>query len=170
MRLEPHGGQSCAIRSRNVLPKKQDIPEADFHRAKLAGLERAEKAVGGEKVLADVMRLTRRQLGNIKRGGSTHPQRIWDALAADRTALDDIAALYDVQVVARNAEALDKPATLSLAQLLTEIAKAESPDSDGGTRKTHRELIGMETLIREVHALTAGWIEQINAHRAPTTG
>lgn len=150
----------------NVVPEPSNVGEDDFHDAMVAGLARGQRRVG-QKALAFVMDMTTKQLRNILAWASPHPKRMWDALSADPTALDDVADLYGRKLVAKDLDASAGLGTLPLATLLAKVAEAESPNSPGGTAKTHGELLGMEPEIRAVHALTADWIERINATRSP---
>jgi hypothetical protein len=86
----------------NVVPETIGIREDQFHGAMVAGLGRAERRVG-EKALAFIMDVTRKQLKNIFGGSAPHPKRLWDALSADPSALDDIAVLYGKRIVDKEA-------------------------------------------------------------------
>ena len=121
------------------------------------------------KGLAFIMDVTTKQLGNIFGGAAPHPKRLWDARCACPTALDDVADLYGCRIMPKDAVTTAELGTVPIAALLAKVAEAESPESPGGTAKTHRELLDMEEHIRAVHALTAAWIEQINDIRRPTT-
>ncbi len=153
----------------SVVPETTSVKDEDFREAMIAGLARAQRRVGA-KSLAFVMDMTGKALGNLFGGvaKSTDPKRLWDALAACPTALDDIADLYDRKLVSKGAYEADDFGTLPIASLLARVAEAESPDSPGGTTKTHQELLDMEAQIRAVHALTGDWIEKINALRTPS--
>lgn len=151
----------------SVVPETRGVTEDQFHGAMVAGLGRAERRVG-RAALAFVMDLKSiKALTNIFGGTAPHPKRLWDARSADPTVLDDIADLYGCRIVAQDHFTNAELGTLPIAALLAKVAEAESPDSPGGTAKTHRELLDMEDHVRAVHALTGGWIEQINAIRQP---
>lgn len=150
----------------NVVPETLPVGEEDFRARMVNGLARAQTRVGA-KALAYVMDLTPKQLRNVFAGGSTHPKRLWDALAACPTALDDIADAYGKRLVSKDEAVVIADGTLPLAALLAMVAAAESPNSPGGTGKTHQELLAMEEAIRSVHAITGEWITKINDIRAP---
>ncbi|MDH4746654.1 hypothetical protein OMP43_21745 [Sphingomonas sp. CBMAI 2297] len=150
----------------SVVPETSSVREEEFHDAMVSGLARAQRRVG-QKPLAFVMDMTVKQLRNILGGSSPHPKRMWDALGADPTVLDDVADLYGRKIVSKDLDTSADLGTLPLATLLAKVAEAESPASPGGTAKTHSELLGMEEEIRTVHALTADWIERINIARSP---
>ncbi len=155
--------------SSSVVPETTTVKDADFRNAMIAGLGRAQLRVG-EKSLAFIMDVTTKALRNLFGGvaKSTDPKRLWDALVACPTALDDIADLYGRKLVSKDTQEADGFGTLPIASLLARVAEAESPASPGGTAKTHKELLDMEVQIRAVHALTGDWIEKINTLRAPS--
>jgi len=151
---------------RNFVPETSPVNEDEFRDAMIAGLARAQRSVGA-RALAYIMDVTTKQLGNIFAGSSTNAKRLWDALAADPTALDDIASAYGRKIVAADSVTDAEIGTLPIAALLAKVAEAESPDSPGGVAKTHKELLAMEADIRAVHHLTGNWIERISSIRAP---
>lgn len=150
----------------SVVPETMSVSEVEFHAHMVAGLARAQQRAGA-KGLAFVMDLTKKQLGNILAGGMTSPKRLWDALAACPTALDDIAGAYGRRLVPKDAICDSDRGTQPIAALLAQVALAESPDSPGGAAKTHAELLEMEPDIRAVRRLLDGWIEEIDRIRAP---
>lgn len=162
-----HDHQVASARG-SVVPETMAVSEADFRNAMIAGLARAQKRVGA-RALAYIMDLSTKALGNLFGGSakSTDPKRLWDARAACPTALDDIADLYGCAIVSKADAAVLELGTLPIAELLHRVAQAESPDSPGGTAKTHGELLDMEAQIRAVHALTGCWLEKIRTHRLP---
>jgi hypothetical protein len=150
-----------------VVPKSSDVTEAEFRAAMLSGLARADKRVKA-KALAFAMDITTKQLGNItEKGGMPGPKRLWDALAADDTALDDIADLYGKRLVPKDAVCDVDNAALVMSSLLAAMIAAEQPDSPGGRLITHGELLSMEDLVRAVHAKTGTMLTQITDLRRP---
>jgi len=149
-----------------VVPETSGVEEDDFRNAMISGLARAQRRVGA-KALAFIMDLTPKGLGNLFSGRTARPdpKRLFDALSACPTALDDVTDLYGLKLVSKDAAGVDDLGTLPIASLLALVAEAESPDSPGGTAKTHQELLAMEDSIRAVHLLTANWIEEINRLR-----
>lgn len=151
----------------NVVPSVSDVTEDQFHGAMIAGLGRAEVSVGSRKALAYTMDVSPKQLGNIFAGAAPHPKRLWDALAVEPTALDDIARLYGKRMVDQEAVCDTDDASLLIARLLVKLQEAEHPDSPGGRNVTHSELLGMEGLIRQLHGATGNWLNQIEGIRRP---
>jgi len=152
----------------SVVPETMPVSEVEFHGHMVAGLARAQQRVG-PKGLAFVMDLSPKQLGNVMAGASTSPKRLWDALAACPTALDDVAAAYGRRLVPKDAVCDSDRGTQPIAALLAQVALAESHDSPGGASKTHAELLDMEADIRAVRLLLDGWIAEIDRIRAPSS-
>lgn len=152
----------------SVVPQNEPPTEAEFRAAMLRGLSRCAHAPAGRRALAAEMDLSSKGLENILlRDAMPGPKRLFDATRACPTALDDIAALYGFDLVAKKDDPGQAFGTVPIATLLAKVAEAEDPASDGGTRKTHAELIAMEADIRRVHALTAEWIKMITDLRSP---
>jgi hypothetical protein len=151
----------------NVVPETTDVSEAQFMAAMVAGLARAEKNVG-TKALAFTMDVTVKQLGNILAGAATHPKRLWDALAADDTAMADIADLYGKRLVAKEAVCDVDDASVLITRLLLWLHEAQHPNSPGGRNIVHTELLPAEFMIRQLHQATGNWLGQISNHREST--
>lgn len=147
----------------NVVPAVPTVSERDFHNAMVAGLSRAQQALGSQKMLAAVMDLSPKQVGNIMAGGSTDPKRLWDVRGSVPSSMDEIAALYGVRVVPDDAICTsDKPLAQATCALLHKAIDAEM---DGIT--THAELLGMEGELREMRALIDVRLAKIAALRRP---
>jgi hypothetical protein len=148
----------------NVVPPKTVVSEADFQTAVTLGLARAQSKLGSQKALAYVMDLSTKQVGNVMASGETAAKRLWDVHAAEGSALSDIADLYGVRIVPKDAvcNTDDKPLSVSTCALLKKAIDAEL---DGVV--THQELLGMETELREMRAMIDARLETVAALRAP---
>lgn len=153
----------------NVLPSKPDVNEAKFHNAMIRGLSRAADALGSLKALAFVMDISTKQLGNIMAGASTDPKRLWDAhiAAPDADVMNDIAELYGKRLVDKNATCDTDNLNVLLARVLLMVNEATHPDSPGGRAIVHTEYLDGETLMRQVHTMSANWLEQCAQIRRP---
>lgn len=151
----------------SVVHENEPPTEAEFRAAMLRGLARCGHSTAGRRKLAAEMDLSSKGLENILlRDAMPGPKRLFDATRACPSALDDIAQLYGFELVAIDTTPVEEAGTVPLATLLAKVAEAESPHSEGGTAKTHRELLAMEADIRKVHALTAQWIHEITELRS----
>lgn len=148
---------------RTVVPVRPSVTEEQFHSSMIAGLNRAEMALGTRKALAYVMDLDPKSVKNIFAGGSTDAKRLWDAQAVEPSVLDDIADLYGMKIVAKDAVcSTDRNLSVVTCALLKKAIDAEM---DGEV--DHTELLGMEAELREMKALISVRLEQIKALRAP---
>lgn len=147
----------------NVVPVRPSVTEQDFQSAVTMGLARAQAALGSQKALAYVMDLSTKQTGNVMAGATTDPKRLWDVHAVVPSALDDVADLYGVKIVSKEA-ICSTDSNLSAATCAL-LKKAIDAEMDGIT--THTELLGMEVELREMQSLIAVRLEQIKTLRAP---
>lgn len=142
-----------------VAPQMADVNDIQFRAAMLAGIGRAE-SIHGARDVRYVMDLETKQFDNIKRKGATpHPKRLWDILALEPTALDDIARLYGKRLVSSEAGFDVDDAGIALTKLLLWFREGEK----GGLN--HNHLLQGEFLIRQLHQVTGDWIEEISRLR-----
>jgi len=148
----------------NVVPSKSAVTEVEFQSAVTLGLARAQSSLGSQKALAFVMDLSTKQVGNVMAGAGTDAKRLWDVHAVEGSALSDIADLYGVRIVPKDAVCStdDKPLSVSTCALLKKAIDAEL---DGVV--THQELLGMEAELREMRAMIDTRLETVATLRAP---
>lgn len=146
-----------------VVPIVSDITDAEFHALMVLGLNRAEQHLGTRRALAMVLDLSTKQTGNLFKGASTDPKRLFDVLLACPTALDDIADRYGFRIVPKDAVcSTDARPSSALVDLLAKVIAAD------GTPRDHRALLGMEPEIRAVSTILTGWLDDIAQLRRPT--
>lgn len=146
-----------------VLPSRPTVTEDEFQTCVTLGLARAQAAFGSQKALAFSMDLTAKQLSNVMGGASTHPKRLWDVHKIEGSALSDVAALYGLRVVHRDAVCTtDERLSVVTCALLKKAIDAEL---DG--IETHQELLGMENELREMQRMIDLRLEKIAALRTP---
>jgi hypothetical protein len=149
-----------------VVPEMKDVTEHDFRAAMLAGLARCEKK-SSDKALAFVMDITTKQLTNIQDKGATpSAKRLWDAHGAYGTGLEDIAALYGLRLVSKEAVCDVDDASVLIARLLLWLHECQHPESPGGRSVVHTELLPAEFMIRQLHQATGDWLAEIASLRA----
>ncbi len=128
----------------SVLGKNNLPNQADFLAQMTIGLSRAAAKVGRGS-LADTLDLSGPGLDNLFTGTMPKAKRLFDMLAADFSALDEIADLYGARVVPKGSICdTDQKAAPALVAALHKVIEAEA---DGTI--DHIELLGME---REVIA------------------
>ncbi|SNT15873.1 hypothetical protein SAMN06295912_15014 [Sphingomonas laterariae] len=150
----------------SVVPETSSVGEDQFHGAMLAGLGRAERKVG-LKVLAFVMDMTPKGLRNLFAGSAPHPKRLWDALYADKTALDDIADLYGRRVVDKTAVCDTDDLKVLIARVNLKLQEYAHPDSPAAESTAHCEYLDGEALMRSLHHETGRWLERCSEIRKP---
>lgn len=151
----------------SVVPETNVVTEDQFHGAMVEGLGRAIKN-NSERALAYVMGLTTtKQLGNIMRGSATHPKRLWDALAAEPSVLDNIATLYGKKLVDQDAICDTNNLGMLLAQLHIWLERARHPDSPGGPAIVHSEKLDGEALLRDAYGEIGRFLEECATIRRP---
>lgn len=150
-----------------VVPKIEPLAEDHFHAIFLQALSRLITAHGEGKV-ALWLGVSVRQLRNIKAGSLPTADKIWNLLAHDRSAHDEIDRQYGARKVPSNAICSTDPVSADMAALLTKAIEAEDPESPGGRDVTLHEIISMpERVMRDVHRTIGGWIERLEDARGP---
>lgn len=144
-----------------VVPNSSLVTEQQFQLALADGLSRAVKKIG-RKAVAKQTGISIRGLDKIFAGGTTHPKRLFDALAIDDSVLDAICELYGRKLVP-NDSALDRTAAPPVCAALQKIVIAES---DGV--KSHSELLDMEPELIAAEKTIAGLRGRIASFRKPT--
>ncbi len=154
--------------SRPVVPKWHPLTEDDFHAVFLQSLARLI-ATHGEGQVALWLGVSVRQLRNIKAGSLPTADKIWNLLAYDPSAHDEMDRKFGARNVPADALCSSDPVAAKMAAVLTKAIEAECPDSHGGTTVTLHEIFRMdEAVLREVHRRLGGWVDQIDDARKPT--
>lgn len=152
----------------NVVPNVKPLPEDRFHAVFLQSLSRLI-AAHGEGVIALWLGVSRRQLRNIKADALPTADKIWNLLAFDDSAHDEIDRKYGARNVPVDAFCSTDPIAVRLSILLTRAIEAESADSHGGPAVTLAEIRSMdEAVLRGVQRCLGGWIDQLDRAREPT--
>jgi hypothetical protein len=149
---------------RTVVPVRSTVTEDQFQTCVIEGLARAQAAFGNQKSLAFVMDLSTKQVGNVMAGAATDAKRLWDVHACEGSALSDVADLYGLRLVPKDAVCTsdEKPLSVTTCALLKKAIDAEL---DG--IETHQELLGMESELRDMRALIDRRLARIADLRAP---
>lgn len=151
-----------------VVPNFQPRTEDDFRDTWLLTLARLCREHGDSRV-ALWLGVSERHLRNIKAGDSIPaPFRLWNLLAHDQSAHDELDGDFGLKNVDRDAVCASDPLTLSLITLARDVAEAEAPDSPGAQRVVDEELRKMdESLIRKVNRVTSTWLDRLAEMRKP---
>ncbi|MHB9879118.1 hypothetical protein ACSMXM_05590 [Pacificimonas sp. ICDLI1SI03] len=150
-----------------VVPKAEPLTEEQFHAVMMQGLSRMTRVHGKAKV-AQALGVSVRHLGNIAGGSLPSPDKLFNLLALDQTAHDEIMADYGKRSVPLGAMCSSDPVAAKKAMLLAKVIEAEKADSDGGKTVTLHEIIGFgEDELRDISATMNGWIARLDAARKP---
>lgn len=150
----------------NVLPNAQPLTEQDFRANWLLALARLCKVHGDAKV-ALWLGVTERHLRSLK-GGMSMPtaDKIWNLLAYDASAHDEIDAGYGAKNVSKDSVCTSDPMTIDMISVAQEVAVSEAPDSPGGKSITDHELLNKnEARLRRVHRTVGGWLDRLDRMR-----
>lgn len=152
----------------NVVPPAQPLTEAEFRNAWLQSLARLCAAHGDGRV-ALALGVSERHLRNLKSGASLpSPDRIWNLLALDPSAHDEMDARYQAKNSPIDALCSTDPLTRDIIALANEVAQSEDPSSPGGVVVTDHELLDKdEHRMRRIHNTLGGWLKRIEAMRRP---
>ena len=150
----------------NVFPKRQPLSETQFRSNWLVTLARLCREHGDDKV-ALWLGVTERHLRNIKAGTSMPTaDKIWNLLAYDRSAHDELDAAFGVKNVDQDSVCTSDPLTLDMIAVAHEVAEHEHPKSPGGSSVTDCELRRKdEARLRRVYRTIGTWLNRIDTIR-----
>lgn len=152
----------------NVVPNPRPLTEEEFRDTWLVTLARLCKQHGSSSV-ALALGVTERHLRNLRKGDSIpEPFRLWNLLALDQSAHDELDGEYDLKNVGKDSVCSSDPLTLDMIALAYETAEAESPDSPGGQATTdHELLLKDEARLRKVYRSIGTWLDRLDKLRKP---
>jgi hypothetical protein len=156
--------------SNQVVPKVAPLTEEQFRLNWLATLSRLCQHHGDGQV-ALWLGVSVRHLRNLK-GGNSMPtaDKIWNLLAYDQSAHDELDGAYGVKNVASDSVCSSDPLTLEIIALAHEVAEHEAPSSHGGVLVTDHELRDKnESRLRKVHACVGTWLHRLDKMRGAET-
>lgn len=153
---------------RAVVPNCEPLTEEQFRNAWLATLSRLCRLHGDSKV-AMWLGVSERHLRNLKAGDSIPaPFRLWNLLAHDQSAHDELDGEYGVKNVGSAMVCTSDPLTLDMIALAHETAEDEDPESHGGRNVTDHELLQKnEARLRKVHRTIGHWLHRLETLRKP---
>lgn len=131
--------------ARTVLQQITPPDEARFHMLLVQGLARiAAKHTRGK--LADAMGRSGRQLDNVFGGADPKPKALFDALALDPTALDEVIGAYGLRIVpVTEGSAVQEDMRLA-AGISAGLSKLIDANADGV--RDHNETLAIAAVIR----------------------
>jgi hypothetical protein len=82
------------------------------------------------------------------------------------TVLDEYMAKKGKRIVDAEAVCDTDDASVLIARLMLWLQEAQHPDSPGGRRVVHNELLDAEKVIRQLHGATGNWLAAISDLRS----
>lgn len=139
----------------SVVCEKLPVPQVRYHAALHSGIERVCAKLG-KHALRERMDLSRTGLDNILNGTSVPSEkRLWDLLPDDESVLDDLADLYNKQIVPKGA--ICDISLRAAPALVAALHKVIEGEADGTL--DHNELLAMERELidaeQTIHRLRA---------------
>jgi hypothetical protein len=154
-----------ADRPDTVVGETTRLTKPRLHSLLMQGWARAI-AKHGKGGFADKVEITGPALDKQLTGSTPTFEVIDRALDACPTVLDEYFDAKGLRLVAREAVCDTDDASVHIARLMLWLQEAQHPDSPGGRRIVHTELVGAEVLIRALHGATGNWLAQITNLRA----
>ena len=150
----------------SVVPNAQPLTEDEFRNNWLVALARLCRDHGDAKV-ALWLGISVRHLRNLKKGDSLpSADKIWNLLAFDQTAHDELDRGYGVKNVGCNSVCTDDPLTLDMIAVAHEVAAHENPLSHGGVKTTDHEIREKdEPRLRRVYHVLGSWLGRLDDMR-----
>ena len=151
-----------------VVPNHKPQSETAFRNAWLVTLA-GMCAKHGDDQVALWLGISERHLRNVRSGSSLpSADKLWNLLAYDATAHDEMDALYGFRTVPLDALCSTDPLTRDLIALANEVAQSEDIESPGGVTVTDHELLQKdEHRMRRVYNTLGVWLDRISAMRRP---
>lgn len=144
-----------------VVPKKQPRTESEFHGLVVAGLARVSAKIGRGN-LADKMGRTTRSVDKVFAGSTPDAKALWDAMLADGSVMDELAAAYGFRIIPLNADpAADLATATGLCEGAAEIIKSQA---DG--HRDHQETCRVADKLRPFIGPVCAIIHEADAIRS----
>ena len=158
------------MHSNNVVPKIPLLTEEQFRNNWLAALGRLCREYGDSQV-ALWLGVTERHLRTVRAGTSLPTaDKIWNLLAYDASAHDELDGAYDAKNVPKNSVCSTDPLTLDMIAVAHEVAQHENPASHGGVATTDHELREKdEARLRRVYRVLGSWVDRLDRMRGVTS-
>jgi hypothetical protein len=153
------------VEDQPVVRNCSKLTKLEIHSALMAGWSRAivRHGKGG---FADKLGVSGTALNKQITGSMPDMETIDRAFDADPSILDDYFAKKGKRIVDAAAVCDVDDASVLITRLLLWLHEAQHPDSPGGRKIVHTELLPAEFMIRQLHQATSNWLAQIAQHRS----
>jgi hypothetical protein len=150
----------------SVPEDRRPLTKGELHAKLMVGWSRAIAAVGSKAAFAERMDITTEGLRQQINGSFPGFDMIDRAFDLDGSVLDDWLTTKGKRIVDDNAICDTDDASVLIARLMLWLQEAQHPESPGGRRIVHTELVGAEQLIRQLHGATGNWLARITDLRS----
>lgn len=149
-----------------VVSKRPTLTKLQLHALLMKGWARCIVSAGGKGSFADKADITSAALDKQLTGSMPGLDVIDRALDVDGTVLDDWMDAKGLRIVSKEAVCDTDDASVLIARLMLWLQEAQHPDSPGGRKIVHNELLPAELLIRQLHGATGNWLARISEMKA----
>jgi hypothetical protein len=148
-----------------VVSKRNKLSKLEIHSALMSGWHRAmmQHGKGG---FADKLDVSVTALNKQLTGSVPDFETIDRAFDAESSVLDDYFRKKGKRLVDIDAVCDVDDASVLITRLLLWLHEAEHPNSPGGRKIVHSELLPAEFMIRQLHQATGNWLAQISDLRS----
>lgn len=143
---------------------KPRLSRAEIHARLMEGWTRAISK-HGKGAFADKIGISGPALDKQLTGSMPGLECIDAALDCCPTVLDEYLAAKGKRIVDAEAVCDTDDASVLIARLMLWLQEAQHPDSPGGRRIVHTELLPAAPLIRQLHGATGNWLARISELR-----
>jgi hypothetical protein len=147
-----------------VVSNRSKLSKLELHSLLMAGWNRAIMT-HGKGAFADKLGISSTALNKQLTGSMPDMETIDSALDAEPSILDDYLGKKGKRLVDATAVCDVDDASVLITRLLLWLHEAQHPDSAGGRKIVHSELLPAEFMIRQLHQATANWLAQISELR-----
>ena len=148
--------------AQTIVSKPQRLGKQKLHALIMQGWTRAIAKAGGKGSFADALDVSTVAIDKHLTGSMPGLDMIDAALEVEATILDDWLAAKGKRIVDKEAVCDRDDASVLVARLMLWLQEAQHPESAGGRKIVHTELLPAELLIRQLHGATGNWLARIS--------
>jgi len=148
----------------SVVRNRSKLTKLELHALLMSGWHRGIVA-HGRGGFTDKLEISGTALNKQLSGSMPDMETIDRAFDAEPSVLDDYFARKGKRLVDANAVCDVDDASVLITRVLLWLHESQHPDSPGGRKVVHTELIPAEFMIRQLHQATGDWLGSITEHR-----
>lgn len=148
-----------------VVGSKPSLTKPRLHSLLMQGWARAISKMG-KGAFTDAVDISTQALDKQLVGSLPSFETIDKAFDICPSILDEYMAEKGKRIVDAESVCDTDDASVLIARLMLWLQEAQHPESPGGRRIVHTELVGAETVIRQLHGATGNWLARIGELRS----